>query len=250
MSEIAFVVLGWVLGIFQPVLVEGQKKRRRLQELNTSILAELDELRYRLAYLSFKLAARLRQADREFFEWFLATTKDYSGRYRESKLDEGIEGLTELSNENLQVLLEPYQIPGRGIGFKHFRVAAMDATIHEIGGFPESYQRALFDFQRLLDALNEEIDEAMNYHHKTFEPGHSEFQEKAIQGNFEVACESILKDCTWLIETINKLDEFKEVNFGSPNWLRSAGKFFQRTVAETTGPRPGGDKEETGPPGQ
>ena len=76
-----------------------------------------------------------------------------------------------------------------------------------------SDRRRLKDVIRQVESINEEIDQAMNYHHKTFEPGHPEDQQQIIQQNIEIACDLIEKMCFWLVDTIGKLDKYKGESF-------------------------------------
>ena len=74
-----FLVLGWVLGLFSPLIVSGIERRRDRRIIGSAIRSELSELRFRLMSVAHLIAIRTGTADREFLRWAEPIAQQYEG---------------------------------------------------------------------------------------------------------------------------------------------------------------------------
>ena len=100
------VLLGWLFGILgqRPITyIQNSIKKPSLQK---SIVAELKDLRCRLAMASYLLADRTGSIDKKFLLWIKPILKSYSGFYIEINMAEIIEKILLLEDGAFDAFIE------------------------------------------------------------------------------------------------------------------------------------------------
>lgn len=224
MLEVLLVLLGWALGMGSTLIVAAIQRKEQLAEINGAILAELDELRNTLAWISFKIVARAGKVDRSYLSWFGQITNQYRGPKRDARFDEALAKLSHLSNEQLQAEVATIYPQGRAIGLKRLLTPAVTANLHHLGGFPEEYQRLLYDVVRQTEAINQEIAQADHFFKLTFDTSLDAAKRAIVQSNIEESYWMINKVARWIIESIDRLAQYKHKDFSRTLWLRNIGR--------------------------
>lgn len=224
MLEVLLILLGWVLGMVSTLIVAVIQRKAQLAEINGAILAELDELRNGLAWMSFKIVARAGKVDRSYLSWFGQITNQYRGPKRDARLEEALAKLSHLSNEQLQAEVATIHPQGRALGLKRLLTPAVTANLHHLGGFPEEYQRLLYDVVRQAEAINQEIAQADHFFKLTFDTSLDAANREIVQSNLEEAYSMINKVAKWTIESIDTLEQYRHKDIARTLWLRSVGR--------------------------
>ncbi len=189
------------------------QKKRQLADINSAILNELDELRYRLAWTCWKIAARAQKVDRRFWEWLRQIASSYSGALHDKELDLRLSKLSSYSDADLQASLAKIQPQGRALGLKRFSIPATTANLQNVGGLPEEYQRLLFHIIRLIEMANQDIDEADYYFKLTFDTSIESVNREIAKDNMESCYEFINGFALSIIELIGRLDKYRGRKF-------------------------------------
>jgi len=79
MSQILYIVFGWVLGLFSPLIVEFFKSRKHTKEVVAALKIEFEDLQFRLAFASLTLLQSHGDLDRDFAFWVLKIVDRYEG---------------------------------------------------------------------------------------------------------------------------------------------------------------------------
>lgn len=221
MLEVLLVLLGWTLGMGSTLIVAAIQRKAQLTEINGAVLAELDELRNGLAWISFKIVARAGQVDRSYLSWFGQITNQYRGPIRDARLEAALARLSHLSDDELQAAVAAIQPRGRALGLNRLLTPAVTANLHHLGGFPEEYQRLLYDVVRQAEAINQEIAQADHFFKLTFDASLHAANRTIVESNLEESYLMINKLAKWIIESIDRLAQYRHKDFAGTLWLRN-----------------------------
>lgn len=168
-SKLAFIFLGWLLGMLSPVIVDAIKRRRENALGRTAILTELNELAGMLATAIYGARVRNGTVDRKFLEWFKnilechATTPDLekfipSLRTQLSWTDEELKAVARHTSSD----------EGKGTMLQHYPVPLLDARVSALWSFDASFQRQLLEIRRNVAILDDVVDRSRKYFDLTF----------------------------------------------------------------------------------
>ena len=171
-NAVLLVFLGWCLGLVGPVVVDAIKKRYRNSEIRAGILAELHELRHRIAATVFLFETRFGTFDRKVLEWLLPILKDYRGANPSADAIETIEKMLKFTDEELAAVAKKAQAPvGGALGIKKYAVRYLDSRLADLGGFSEKARALLLDIRNRIDLYNEEVDQIRYFFGLTYQSG-------------------------------------------------------------------------------
>ena len=77
-DKLAFLALGWLLGLLGPIVVDAIKRKRESALGRAAILSELTELGGILSTAAYRARMRLGMADRPFLESLKSTLEQYA----------------------------------------------------------------------------------------------------------------------------------------------------------------------------
>src|SRR5262245_774118 len=79
MTQISYILFGWVLGLISPSIVDLIKSYFRRREIKDALRIELEDLQFRLAISSFLLLQRYGELTKDFLIWIQPILEKYSG---------------------------------------------------------------------------------------------------------------------------------------------------------------------------
>lgn len=168
-EKLAFLALGWLLGLLGPVIVDGIKRRRENNLGRAAILIELTELAGILATAAYGARMHLGTTDRKFLEWLKITLEQYATT---PKLQEFIPRLhTQLSwtDDQLRVVVQHMSAEdGKGTMLQHYPIPLLDARVSALWTFETSFQRQLLEIRRNVAILDDVVDRSRKYFDMTF----------------------------------------------------------------------------------
>lgn len=169
LEKLALLILGWLLGLLGPIIVDSIKRRRENTLGRAAILGELNELAGVLAIAAFKARMRLGTVDRTFLEWLKATLEQYATA---PMLREFIPHVcTQLSWTDEQLLAVSQRTgsnDGKGTMLQHYPVPLLDARVSALWSFDTSFQRQLLEIRRNVAILDDVVDRSRKYFDMTF----------------------------------------------------------------------------------
>ncbi|HEX8652261.1 MAG TPA: hypothetical protein VF708_15575 [Pyrinomonadaceae bacterium] len=197
MENILFLILGWLLGLFGPWLTELIQKPYRRAQLKRSIFIELEDLRRKIAAVSFIIASESGAVDRKLLEWIepIMSSED-------SPQARGVKAMLGRSDEELQALSQAWKTSGGGLNLKKYTLPFLTSQMTSLSLFTPEFQRLALDIYAQLSILNEEIDVARFNYEKTFDNSLSKNSYAAVRTNLEQTYQNIAGLCRRLSETI------------------------------------------------
>jgi hypothetical protein len=168
-EKLAFLALGWLLGLLGPVIVDAIKRKRENTLGKAAILSELIELAGVLSIATYGARLRLGTADRQFLEWLKSTLEQYATT---QKLQEFIPRLrTQLSWSDDQLRAVAHHMSaddGKGTVLQYYPIPLLDARVSALWSFDTSFQRQLLEIRRNFAILDDVVDRSRKFFDMTF----------------------------------------------------------------------------------
>lgn len=187
------ILFGWSLGILSTLGIDLIKKYGRKKEFEKGVLAELREIRSRLASIVFLLSPKYGPFDREVLKWVHNIFKEDAGATVSletiNTLMTRLEEWTDEQLEDWGRRRRAEQISGKSI--RKYYAPFLDANIGQVSLFDVKFQRLIHQIRAWLGALNETTDEAWYYFSKTFDSTLDSTNRRIINANLDGAYKAI-----------------------------------------------------------
>ena len=168
-DKLAFLALGWLLGLLGPIVVDAIKRRRENTLGRAAILNELTELSGILATAAYGARMRLGTADRKFLEWLKITLEQHATTPRLQEFVPRLRTQLSWTDEQLRAVAEHMSADeGKGTMLQHYPVPLLDARVSALWSFDTSFQRQLLELRRDVAILDDLVDRSRKYFDMTF----------------------------------------------------------------------------------
>jgi hypothetical protein len=204
MDNTFYIVLGWLLGLLSPRIVELLQRPYRRAELRRSLFIELEDLSRKVAALAYVLAHRSAAIDRPLLEWLEPILRASKDSREDQAAAERIESLLRLPHDQLQAISQAVQEVEVGLSMKKYTLPFLTSQIISLSLFSPEFQRLALDIRALLAMLNEEIDVAWFNYTKTFETMSAQ-NHAIVRNNLVGSYRAMVMMCRELVDKINLL---------------------------------------------
>ena len=168
-DKLAFLALGWLLGLVGPIVVDAIRRRRENTLGRAAILNELTELSGILATAAYGARMRLGTADRKFLEWLKITLEQHATTPRLQEFVPRLRTQLSWTDEQLRAVAEHMSADeGKGTMLQHYPVPLLDARVSALWSFDTSFQRQLLELRRDVAILDDLVDRSRKYFDMTF----------------------------------------------------------------------------------
>ena len=168
-DKLAFLALGWLLGLLGPIVVDAIRRRRENTLGRAAILNELTELSGILATAAYGARMRLGTADRKFLEWLKITLEQHATTPRLQEFVPRLRTQLSWTDEQLRAVAEHMSADeGKGTMLQHYPVPLLDARVSALWSFDTSFQRQLLELRRDVAILDDLVDRSRKYFDMTF----------------------------------------------------------------------------------
>ena len=190
------LVLGWLLGMLSPALVEAVRRRRRVTALQIALGQELRGLQFQMATKALVFRLRASKPNPTFLAWFdgmIAKHSDQPG------VEESRKYLALLQAADLSKLPDPE--PKRGFSLSVGEAPLLTTHTNEIAQFPIEAQKWLLRLVRELSFFNQQVTFLRHLFDKTFD-SLSETNRTLIKRNLEEGYEGLAKRAVVIADLI------------------------------------------------
>lgn len=154
MNSVLLIVLGWLLGLLAPAIVERIRKGHRSAELMRAIVSDLQELRYQMVCVSYLVRVRNGTLSKDWFDWFAPIALGYSGPNKVVLPSFLLDG-ENFSDAQWRKL--PPLDADRGLALKQFSASLLAAHITELSILPIEFQVPLLHVRSKLELFNQHV---------------------------------------------------------------------------------------------
>ncbi|OZA35611.1 MAG: hypothetical protein B7X82_01025 [Hydrogenophilales bacterium 17-64-65] len=183
-EKIAFVFLGWLLGLLGPVIIDAIRRKRENDLGRLAIKTELANLRVKLAFASYTIEEHQGSMTRLKLKWVIKQLGLQPTDEQLASVTDTLKKLLEASDEELsQHFASRKGPPGKSLTLQRYNTPLLDARVSALWSFDTSSQRILLEIRSALDIAAEIIDRATHFTNLTFQ--------KLENGNHQRAVENV-----------------------------------------------------------
>ena len=207
-EKVLFLFLGWLLATLSPIIADAIRRRRDSKQVKSALLAELGELKYRMAVASYYANMRFGAIDRAFLQWLRGVVAGYHGPAPADNVLKAVEMQLSLPEQALSSLLASERSQGKsGLTLKKYAVPLLDARLAVLTSLPTSIQVLLLEVRTHLRMLDEEVDDTRYYFQLTFDPKVAGNNRQAVEQNLENGYRQYGDRARIVAEKIAKLEQ-------------------------------------------
>lgn len=166
-AEHGELLLGWLLGILSPAIIESIRRHYRVRRLGDALAQELHELQWRMAAMAYLYRQRACQLDDEFLNWLLGIAQAYEGPEPSHSFVEAVPHL--LAIPSVKQRSQPPPDKRRGFGISTAEAPLLSIHLNEIALFPIEAQRWLLQVRKQIGFINQVRDDSRRLHERTFD---------------------------------------------------------------------------------
>jgi hypothetical protein len=205
MNNFLYIFIGWLLGLFSPLIVDEFRKKREIKDIKLGIKTELDELRFGLAVDVYIIESDYGKIDRDILLWLRHIFKEYDGMNDRKSLLEGIELALSQSQDTISILDKLLKkTTHKTITLKKFSLPFLDSRINSLSWFNPITQRHLLEIKTRIGFINDEIESTKYYLGLTFQKDISPENYKIAIDNEKVCHKAISKQAKLTADLIGK----------------------------------------------
>ena len=167
--SILSLILGWLIGIFSPGIVERIRRERRRRDLVRSILSELTSLQYMMAIVAYRLRSKLATVTDEFLDWLAPIVAHYDGPEKPKGQEERVAKVREISQQQRREVDLYIESEGRGLTLKQYSLPFLQSVSNELPICSLDFQRRVLHVKGRLDVFNQHVSFLQAQYMKTFE---------------------------------------------------------------------------------
>jgi hypothetical protein len=167
-ESVLLILLGSLLGILSPGLIDWIRRAHRRKPIKRAILLELDELRYTLASTAYRLRSHLGTLDHDLLNWLEPIETAYTGPDRHAETVPALRALIAMTPDQLQRLQQTRTGPPSGLTLKQSQAPFLNSQLMALQDFDPDFQRRLLQIRSQLELLNEEVPYLMRQFELTF----------------------------------------------------------------------------------
>ena len=167
--SILYLVLGWLIAILSPGIVERIRRVYRRRDLVRSILSELSSLQYMMAMVAYVMRGKDATLTDEFLDWLAPIVARYDGPEKPKGQEEALAKSREISEQQKREIELYIHGEGRGSAFKQYTLPFLQSVSNELPICSLDFQRRILHVKGRLDLFNQHTSFLQAQFNKTFE---------------------------------------------------------------------------------
>lgn len=208
MEKLALLLLGWLLGLLAPIVVDEIKRRRENKLGREAIRSELSSLKIKLALCSYTIEEHQGTMTRQSLKWLIKHLSTETADTDAQKICSVLKPYLHATDEQLnQFFLSKKAPAGKSLTLQKYGTPLLDARVSAIWSFDTDTQRALLEIRSALDFNAETVERAKYYNNLTFQKlengNHS-----LVVDNIEGCYKQYAAQAKRIIELIEKFQSF------------------------------------------
>jgi len=183
-SKLAFLFLGWLLGLLGPIIVDQIKRARENNLGRAAIKQELANLHVKLIYATHTIEEHMGTLDRAGLTWFIQQLNTHKEDDEVVRVCAALKKPLDLSDEQLSLFFSARKSPeGKSLSLQKYATPLLDSRVAALWSFRTKDQRALLEIRGVLDIMSDVVDRARYFSNLTFS--------KLEEGNHELVVENV-----------------------------------------------------------
>ena len=182
MGTVLVLLLGWLLGLLSPAIVDAIRGAREATRGRKAIRLELAELSRVLVFAAFLAQKAAGRIDRSFLEWLCRHLEQDTSCEAQSLLTAVRAGMG-ATDEEIAIGAEQMATPAGSVtALQHYSAPMLDSRVSALWSFDTDYQRKLLAIHKNLALLAAIVDQSREFWRLTFNELSSETYDR-VSGN-------------------------------------------------------------------
>lgn len=209
MEELFYLLLGWLLGLISPRIVDTIQAKYFRRDLARAIRSETEDLLYRVAITSFLLTYKYGDISREYLVWLKPKLLRYEGNEPVESIRKLAETLHAAPDDQLVALAAHMRAEeGMGLSLKTFSASLIEASLGSILHFSPEYQRRIHEFRNQLSILNQEIERALESLRMTYDSSISNENHLQLKADLVTKYQTIQGICMRVADRLQAIADY------------------------------------------
>jgi hypothetical protein len=206
MNQVLYILLGWVLGLFSPLIVEYFRSHVRKREFVRALKVELEELQHRLAVSSLSLLQSYGELDKAFASWALQLFDRRSGYDATEHIRKFLRQFLDADDALKSQLNEVGRArEGMGSTLRGFETKFLESKLAEVAKLPISAQRKIHELRNQVSILNRDVAKSDSYLMMTFNSSLSERNHDKVTSELKALYINVQRRCKTTAEKIESI---------------------------------------------
>lgn len=167
-ENLVILILGWILGLFSPLIIDKIKEKKKVKELRNSIFIELDEFKVLIAFIMYQLEVKYNRLDIKLIEKLIPVFEDYNCIQNTDGTLTALKNFRELPSREFEILVEHYKTPGY-LSLKILELPFLKSKLGDLGILGLDLQRQLLDIHYMVNLYNKQVEESKFFYKMTFD---------------------------------------------------------------------------------
>jgi hypothetical protein len=164
-ERVGLLVLGWLLGLLGPVIVDAIKRKRENKLGRTAIREELRQLQRRLAVVVLRTESHLGKLTKDRVRW----TLKYLSTNSEDNFRNGLEKYLTWTDEFFSEAVRHMAAPeGGSLRLQKYGTPLLDARVSALWTFDNEAQRLLLEIKTAIGFLDDAVEQSRYFNELTF----------------------------------------------------------------------------------
>lgn len=202
MEQIIYIILGWLLGLLSPEIINRISNSYRKDKVRKTIINDLKGLKKRIAPLPWLILPKYNQLTLEDFEWLIKNDPEVYQKHVEAFADQNIskEDLVHHFNtEGVRKNTKPY--------IKKNNLFALDSNLSNITLLDDEFVSGILEVKFKLESFNEDIQYYRENLKMTFDSSISAHNHEIISDGLDSQVLWIARQAIGIVDKINDLLE-------------------------------------------
>lgn len=168
-EKLLLVVVGWLLGLLGPAIVDHIRRERENKLGRSAILGELHEVGGLLAIAFYAVRSKEGTLNREHLQWLKAYLEKGTRSEAITNWTSRIDKQLEWSDEELARYTQAMKSKeGKSTLPQKYAVPLLDSRVSALWSFDTEFQRNLLEIRQLLNRLDDLVERSRKLHDMTF----------------------------------------------------------------------------------
>lgn len=183
-SKLAFLFLGWLLGLLGPIIVDQIRRARENKLGREAIKQELASLHVKLIYAAHTIEEHFGTMDRAGLTWITQQLDMHKNDDEVMKICATFKKELELTDAQLSSFLATRKSPkGTSLTLQKYATPLLDSRVTALWSFRTNDQRSLLEIRGVLDIISDAVDRCRYFSNLTFS--------KLENGNYDLAVKNV-----------------------------------------------------------
>lgn len=206
-EKIGLLVIGWLLGLLGPLIVDRARRDRDNEMGRVAILSELRDVGRILAIAAYGVKSKEGSIDREFLEWLKSQLEKPHALEKDTAMVERLNTFLAWTDKEIaERFMYMAREDGKAGMLQKYPVPLLDSRVSALWSFDTDFQRRLLDIKLRMHRLDDMVERQRKLHDLTFSKLEEENRE-AVKDNIRENAAFYAKNCILVVNLIANLPD-------------------------------------------